>query len=123
LAEAALNLIQDHETTGMPASQQLNLLAEMPAGWHPPPPYENFRPALRAWIVLILGSGALGIERIVDVLESRLDTLLDRGVVQLAVWSLRSLGVIWPDGYQRFHLNEEMLQRLTGARSSRREFA
>ena len=102
--------------TGMPPKRALDLYAEAPAGWHPPPPYEDFRPELRGPTVKIMRSGVSSLDDIRDTLDShgyRFETSADYHAVDLAIESLRALCIVYGT-HGRLYLNESMLRRLTG---------
>lgn len=122
-AAIALNSIQAYETTDdvdEPLGRRPNLMAEMPAGWIPPPPFTNYRPEIRLPIIEILENEPHALEALFDVwcpdrdpsakqLDRNLDTIL------LGVLSLENLEYIFRDSHGVYSVNPRKTKGLVDA--------
>jgi len=109
-ASSALNLIQEHEMTSDYPRPRLNLLAEMPSGWIPPPPYEDFRPEVRVVIVDMLRRTPRGLDNLLDLMSVPPE---HEHAIELALLSLERLGIVHRERSGAYCLNGPLLKRLT----------
>lgn len=121
-AGIALNSIRAHETTcesDEPLGRHVNLMADMPAGWIPPPPFANYEPGIRLLIIERLEKEPRTLDDFMTLFipganfavdTEAEDRLLD--TVRLGLLSLENLGYIFRSSRGVYLVNPRMTKGL-----------
>lgn len=91
-AQLALQFTQAHETVVDTRIHRPNPLQDMPSGWIPPPPLEDWSPALARGICQVCEKTARTLDEIFDFLDPEQE---HAPTVEKTLWGLSNLGLIY----------------------------